>query len=302
MIEYWHWHTNHFGTETYWVGILPARPAARPGLRASSAGSGADLPARRVPGGRSAARRPGRAALLGPLEVGIGLPGRVSRSPGRRPARRSPTWTNGRTTESSKPSTGAPSKLGVPARILHDNQIIGADGAPTLDPATVAEELPVLIVPGLLVADDAMLIWLRDYAAAGGHLVIGPRTAYGDEEGRARVEVKPARLADAAGVRYQEFSNLGDPLPVIAASDGITLSDSGRGHRLGGRLDQRRRQGGPRVRPPALRPVPGRGDDRATAAAGSPRSAPCPILPSPPTSPAGWFSSRTGSGGTCRRR
>src|SRR5918999_4142179 len=23
MIQYWHWHTNHFGTETYWVGILP---------------------------------------------------------------------------------------------------------------------------------------------------------------------------------------------------------------------------------------------------------------------------------------
>ena len=23
MIEYWHWPTNHFGTETYWVGILP---------------------------------------------------------------------------------------------------------------------------------------------------------------------------------------------------------------------------------------------------------------------------------------
>src|SRR6478752_1975871 len=23
MIEYWHWHTNHFGTETYWIGILP---------------------------------------------------------------------------------------------------------------------------------------------------------------------------------------------------------------------------------------------------------------------------------------
>ena len=23
MIEYWHWHTTHFGTETYWVGVLP---------------------------------------------------------------------------------------------------------------------------------------------------------------------------------------------------------------------------------------------------------------------------------------
>ena len=68
----------------------------------------------------------------------------------------------------------------------------------------------MLIVPGLLVADDALLDWLRAYAAAGGHLVIGPRTAYGDEEGRARTEVKPARLADAAGVRYQEFSNLNE--------------------------------------------------------------------------------------------
>ena len=23
MIEYWHWHSTHFGTETYWMGILP---------------------------------------------------------------------------------------------------------------------------------------------------------------------------------------------------------------------------------------------------------------------------------------
>ena len=23
MIEYWHWHTLHFGAETYWGGVLP---------------------------------------------------------------------------------------------------------------------------------------------------------------------------------------------------------------------------------------------------------------------------------------
>ena len=46
--------------------------------------------------------------------------------------------------------------------------------------------------------------------------MIGPRTAYGDEEGRARLEVKPAHLADAGGVRYQEFSNLDEPLTVVA--------------------------------------------------------------------------------------
>jgi beta-galactosidase len=55
--------------------------------------------------------------------------------------------------------------------------------------------------------------------------VIGPRTAYGDEEGRARLEVKPAHLADGGGVRYQEFSNLSEPLPVVAESDAINLSE-----------------------------------------------------------------------------
>jgi beta-galactosidase len=56
-------------------------------------------------------------------------------------------------------------------------------------------------------------------------LVIGPRTAYGDDEGRARLEVKPAHLAKAAGLRYQEFSNLSEPLPVVAETDVITLSE-----------------------------------------------------------------------------
>ena len=111
---------------------------------------------------------------------------------------------------------------GVAARMLHDEQLGGPDG---LAPADVAAELPVLIVPGLLVADDTLLDWLRDYAAAGGHLVIGPRTAYGDAEGRARTDVKPGRLAEAAGVRYQEFSNLEGEIGVVSETDGFDPSD-----------------------------------------------------------------------------
>jgi beta-galactosidase len=110
---------------------------------------------------------------------------------------------------------------GVPARILHDDQLVSPDGG--LDPASVAAELPVLVAPGLLVADDELLTWLRSYAEAGGHLVLGIRTAYGDEEGRARTEVKPALLAEAAGVRYQEFSNLNDPLPVTSAGGDLAI-------------------------------------------------------------------------------
>ncbi len=223
MIEYWHWHTNHFGTETYWIGILPHdqqpgrvyRELSRLGADFQRAGS-------RVVGLRPDAQvgmlYSARSKWGLAFQAAFPQPGMAFVSALTDVDRRS----YHRIFEAFYRGTF---EAGVAARIIHDNQIIDADQT-TLDPATVAEELPVLIVPGLLVADDALLIWLRDYAAAGGHLVIGPRTAYGDEEGRARTEVKPAHLADAAGVRYQEFSNLGDPVPVTAASDGISLSDA----------------------------------------------------------------------------
>ncbi|TNM61979.1 beta-galactosidase, partial [Streptomyces sp. NP160] len=77
-------------------------------------------------------------------------------------------------------------------------------------------ELPVLLVPGLYVASDELLDWLDAYARAGGHLVLGIRSAYADELARARLEVKPGRLAEAARASYQEFSNLLAPLPLVA--------------------------------------------------------------------------------------
>jgi beta-galactosidase len=66
------------------------------------------------------------------------------------------------------------------------------------------------------------LNWLADYAEAGGHLLLGPRTAYADHEARARPEVQPARLAAAAGAWYDEFSNLSNDLP-LQATDGSPL-------------------------------------------------------------------------------
>jgi beta-galactosidase len=53
------------------------------------------------------------------------------------------------------------------------------------------------------------------------------RTGYGDELGRARVETKPALLADAAAVSYQEFANV-DELTVTSATDDLVLSPGAR--------------------------------------------------------------------------
>jgi beta-galactosidase len=222
MIEYWHWHTTHFGTETYWIGILPHDQ--QPGrVYRQLAELGAEL---------------GRA---GRTVVGLRPDARV----GLLYSSRSKWGLAYQAPFPADPVTGSPDARSyqrifeayyrgafdarVPVRILHDDQLIGPEGG--LDPATVAGELPVLVVAGLLVADDELLTWLRSYAASGGHLVLGIRTGYGDEEGRARLEVKPALLAEAAGVSYQEFSNLNSPLPVRSTKEDLVLGPDSRATR-----------------------------------------------------------------------
>jgi len=219
MIEYWHWHTNHFGTETYWIGILPhdQQPGrvydqlAQLGTELATAGSAVvglkpDAQIGLVYSSRSRWGLAFQAAFNNTDTTFVSAAGDMDER------------SYQRIFEAYYRGTF---DAGLSTRILHDDQLVSASGG--LDPADVAAELPVLVAPGLLVADDELLTWLRSYAEAGGHLVLGIRTAYGDEEGRARTEVKPALLADAAGVSYQEFSNLNDPLPITSTSEDLTI-------------------------------------------------------------------------------
>jgi beta-galactosidase len=117
--------------------------------------------------------------------------------------------------------------VGLQSRIVHQSQIVGDEAIEEFsDSRAFARRHPVLVVPGLYLADDATLAWLRSYATSGGHLVLGPRTGYADEEGRARSEAQPASLTDLAGVSYEEFSNLSDELAVIAGPGASSLSVS----------------------------------------------------------------------------
>ncbi|HZA30979.1 MAG TPA: beta-galactosidase [Propionibacteriaceae bacterium] len=224
MIEYWHWHTNHFGTETYWIGILPHDQ--QPGrVYGELSRLGADF---QRAGSRVVGLRPD--AQIGLLYSARSKWGLAFQAAFPKPGQGSLAWSPDDMDQRSyhrilEAFYRGTFDAGVPARLIHDVQLIGPEGSRLLEPADLAAELPVLVVAGLLVADDALLTWLREYAAAGGHLVIGPRTGYGDEQGRARVEVKPAHLAEAGGVRYQEFSNLADALPVVGETDAISLSE-----------------------------------------------------------------------------
>jgi beta-galactosidase len=100
---------------------------------------------------------------------------------------------------------------GLQVRLLHADRL-------TISAEEAARQYPILVAAGLYVTDDETLDWLRDYALAGGHLIVGPRTGYADLEARARTGRMPARLADLAGAWYDEFSNLTAPVEVTSAA------------------------------------------------------------------------------------
>jgi beta-galactosidase len=208
MIEYWHWHTLHFGTETYWGGILPH--SGVPGRTyAELSRLGAEFDA------------------AGPLVAGLepdaditmvySMPSKwlMQKYPPLSSADGSPDAASYH--RIFDPFYRGAFEAGRQVRIVHARQLHDPRGErAAMTPEEAARRHPVLVVPALYIVDDATIGWLAAYAHAGGHLVLGPRTAYADHEARARHEPAPGRLVEAAGVRYDEFSNLSRDIPLHA--------------------------------------------------------------------------------------
>jgi beta-galactosidase len=223
MIEYWHWHTLHYGTETYWGGVLPHnqkpgrayRELARIGAEFGAAGS---VVAQATPDCD--------VAILYDSDSKFAL---SSQAPFQAPGQYFDVDSYRKIFASfyrGAFDAGLQVRMVRPQQLFPTRFTAGVDPLEGGDPIDFAATYPVLIVPAFFTAADAELDWLAEYAAAGGHLVLGPRSAYADREGRARTEVQPARLAGVAGAWYEEFANLTDPIPVrpatAAAADAAT--------------------------------------------------------------------------------
>jgi beta-galactosidase len=212
MIEYWQWHTLNFGAETYWGGVLPH--SNQPGRTyAELSRLGAEL------------------ETAGPLVAGLEPDAdltMVYSMPSKWLMQKYPPLP----TADGGPDATAYHRIfdpfyrgafdaGRQIRIIHARHLHDPRGERAqATPEEAVRRHPVLVVPALYVVDDATIDWLAAYAHAGGHLVLGPRTGYADHEARARREPAPARLVGAAGVRYDEFSNLVRDLPVRAVPGG----------------------------------------------------------------------------------
>ncbi|GLI03850.1 beta-galactosidase [Phytohabitans aurantiacus] len=222
LIEYWQWQTLRFGAETYWGGVLPH--SGQPGRTyAELARLGAEFD------------RAGTLVAGFEPDADIAM---VYSTPSKWLMQKFPPLS----TPDGEPDPAAYHRIfdpfyrgafdaGRQVRIVHARQLR------RLGPDEAAGRHPVLVVPALYVVDDETIDWLAAYAGAGGHLVLGPRTAYADHEARARHEPAPARLVEAAGVWYDEFSNVKEipvggslDLPAGAAAtqwiDGLTVVDA----------------------------------------------------------------------------
>jgi beta-galactosidase len=203
LIEYWQWNTLPFGAETYWGGVLPHsgipgrayKEIARIGQELREAGSAF---ATAEPDYDIAVLYDSDSKFA--LSTQGPLPGVPLIDP-----------------DSYRHILAAFSRGIFDAkrqqRLIRPQQLLPTRGGEH-DAAGIAARYPVLIAAAFYTAANEDLDFLIDYAQAGGHLVVGPRTGYGDAEGRARAERAPARITRAAGVWYDEMASLPSPVPV----------------------------------------------------------------------------------------
>ncbi len=78
------------------------------------------------------------------------------------------------------------------------------------------ESFPVLVAPALYIATDELCDRLADYVRKGGNLVLTMRGGYADHDATIWPLRAPGPLRDMVGASYQEFSNLNEPLTVVA--------------------------------------------------------------------------------------
>ncbi|MEP7285665.1 MAG: beta-galactosidase [Chloroflexota bacterium] len=209
MVEYWHWHTLHYGIETYWGGVL--NHDLEPGRTYREFQ-------------RTAHELHEHDALLTDLRADADVAFVYSQDSKYGMDFMPPLPHIG----SNLPDHGSYGRIfdtfyrgffdaRIQVDILHTQQNF--------------EAYPLIIVPALYIADDALLQRLVRYAENGGHLLLGFRSGYADEFARIRWRRAPSILRNAVGASYQEYSNLAAPLRLKAAADDFALPEDA--HALG---------------------------------------------------------------------
>ncbi len=183
LVAYWHWHSLHYGQETYWKGVLghdlePGRAYAEVTRTAREL--------RRVGPTLANLKKRNRVAILYSLDSlhGIDIMPFDSRV--------------GYMSLLSQ-LYGSLYRLNVETDFVHPE-----------DPRF--GEYDLVVVPALYIADGALLGKIAKYVEGGGHVLMTFKSGVCDENSTVRWTPAPGPLRQACGFMYREFTNLKQPL------------------------------------------------------------------------------------------
>src|SRR4030043_222943 len=176
MVEYWHWHSLHYGQETYWKGVL-----------------GHDLEPNRFYNEVSQVAH--ELQKIGPKLVNLKIKNRAA-------------ILYSRASDfgiSYMPIKDGNAYMEV-VRQMHRAAFrnnIGVDFVLAENADFTGYDL--LFVPPLYVASDALLRKISDFVKNGGHVIMSVKSGFCDENSVVRHIKAPGPLREACGFYYQEF-------------------------------------------------------------------------------------------------
>ncbi len=182
MVEYWHWHSLHYGQETYWKGVLSH-----------------DLEPNRTYVEVSCVA--GELKELGRQLVNLRKDNKVA-------------------ILFSADSANALSYMPVSDHVNYMTvlrQMYDALYELNVEPDFVQPGDPnlsrykVLLVPPLYSASDGVLQQLSGHVKSGGQIVMAFKSGFTNQYSTVRTVMAPGPLRAAAGFHYQEFTNLAEP-------------------------------------------------------------------------------------------
>jgi beta-galactosidase len=194
MVEYWHWHSIHYGQEIYWKGVLshdfqPNRAYAEVSKTAHEL--------QKFGNKLVNLKKDNEVAILFSHDSNDAL--------------------------NFMPFNGSGSDWGESTASAYRNQLVAQFhkllyrnniGVDFIFPENAEfGKYKLLIIPALYVASDELLGKITEYIRGGGHVIMQFKSGFSDENSMVRPMLAPGPLREACGFYYQEFSNI-EALPL----------------------------------------------------------------------------------------
>ena len=198
LVEYWHWHSLHYGQETYWKGILSH-----------------DLQPNRTYDEMTQVA--GELKKIGPQLANLKKDNKIA-------------------ILFSADSANAISYMPVSDTVDYMTvlrQMYNALYELNIEPDFVQageanlSRYKVLLVPPLYSASDEVLRQIADYVKNGGRVVMAFKSGFTDQYSTVRAVMAPGPLRDVAGFHYQEFTNLAEAEALKPDSYGVGDQNKG---------------------------------------------------------------------------